>query len=136
MTHVSLQFLVADILIFLLLAYILWRYGMPSLEEWETLVRLLNTKGGIILLLWITSLIFFAVGMRMVYWGVNMMLDNKLSSDNALILSAFNWITGAAFGGAFSAMIKTMTGDEEHKLNETKTEGTSTGVEEDKQAGA
>jgi uncharacterized membrane protein len=96
----------------ILYAVLAWRKSLPSTDAIHFAVEMLNTKGGIILLLWITSMIFFAVGIKLVYWGVNMMLDNKLSGDNALILSAFNWITGAAFGGAFGAMIKTMTGEE------------------------
>lgn len=91
---------------------LLLRYGMPSKDDLHETIDLLNTKGGIIALLWVTSMIFFIVGMRLVYWGENMIVDHKLDTDNALILSAFNWITGAAFGGAFGAMIKTMTGDE------------------------
>jgi uncharacterized membrane protein len=98
--------------ILLAIALYLWKHGPPSKEAMHDTIEMLNTKGGIILLLWVTSLVFFFVGIRMVYWGVNMMIENKLSSDNALILSAFNWITGAAFGGAFGAMIKTMTGEE------------------------
>jgi hypothetical protein len=65
-------------------------------------------------------MIFFFVGMRLVYWGENMIVEHKLDTDNALILSAFNWITGAAFGGAFGAMIKTMTGEESPKPDNGK----------------
>jgi len=97
---------------FIALGVVVWRKAWPSAAVLHDLVDLMNTKGGIILLLWMTSMIFFGVGMKMVYWGVNRMLEGKLSTDNALILSAFNWITGSAFGGAFGAMIKTMTGDD------------------------
>jgi hypothetical protein len=112
--------------VFIALGIVVWRKAWPSAEVTRDLVALLNTKGGIILLLWITSLIFFAVGMKMVYWGVNRMLEGKLSTDNALILSAFNWITGSAFGGAFGALLKTMVGEDSVKhsteVSVTKTE--------------
>jgi uncharacterized membrane protein len=96
----------------LVLGIVVWRKAWPSAQVTHDLVELMNTKGGIIILLWITSMIFFFVGMKMVYWGVNRMLEGKLSTDNALILSAFNWITGSAFGGAFGALLKTMVGED------------------------
>jgi hypothetical protein len=101
----------------LVMAFIvlLWFKRLPSIQSLQGLADLLNTKGGIVMLLTLLSITFFAAGMRMMYWAVNMQLDGKLTTDNALIISAFNFCTGTAFGGSFAALLKTMTGEEPSK---------------------
>lgn len=84
---------------------------IPSIGTIQIAIELLNTKGGIIAVLGMMSLIFFFVGVHFIYWSANMILDGKISTDNAIVISGFNWITGIAFGGVFGAMIKTMTGE-------------------------
>jgi uncharacterized membrane protein len=88
------------------------KFGPPSRETIHYVVELANTKGGSIMILGCMSMFFFIIGIRLVYWSANMEIDHKLESDNAMVLSAMQWITGSAFGGAFGAMIKTMTGDD------------------------
>jgi hypothetical protein len=98
------------------------KFGYPTKEAMHYLVELANTKGGSIILLGGMSMFFFIVGIRLVYWSANMEIDHKLESDNAMVLSAMQWITGSAFGGAFGAMIKTMTGEDVSKKSSVTVE--------------
>jgi len=99
-------------LMLLLTVGVLARFHVAiNVEKVAALVELANTKGGIILLLWFTSMAFFLAGMRLIYWSVNMMIDGKISADNALVVACFSWVSGSAFGGTIGAMIKTMTGE-------------------------
>ena len=100
---------------------LLLRYK-PTVDSIHTLVEMANSKGGIILILWITSMGFFMAGVRMVYWAVGEQIDGKLTVDNALIVACFSFITGSAFGGSFGAMIKTMTGETVQPGTTSKTE--------------
>jgi hypothetical protein len=101
--------LLGMLIVYLTLA---WRKSLPSTSGLHDLVDLVNTKGGIIIVLWVTSMIFFGVGMKVLFWSTNRMIEGKISTDNAMVLTCFNWISGSCFGGAFGAMIKTMTGDD------------------------
>jgi hypothetical protein len=106
--------------VFLTLGIVVWRKAWPDAQVIHDAIEMLNSKGGIILLLWLTSMMFFGAGIEMVYWGVNKMIEGKLTTDNALILSSFNFITGSAFGGAFGALLKTMTGEEPKRTTSTE----------------
>jgi len=83
----------------------------PSVDNVHSLVELANTKGGIILILWITSLIFFVAGLRLSYWGLSLQQEHPSDTVMAYINTVFSWISGGAFMGAFGAMIATMKGE-------------------------
>jgi hypothetical protein len=83
----------------------------PTFEGVHSFVELANTKGGIILILWSTSMFFFLAGVRLMYWSVQVQLDHPADSVVAWLSAGFNWISGGAFGGAFGAMIATMKGE-------------------------
>jgi hypothetical protein len=87
--------------------YRLW----PAVTSVRDLAELLNTKGGIILMLGAMSLIFFFTGMRWLYWSTMLIVHKELAADNALVLNGFNWVSGAAFMGAFGAMLNAMKGE-------------------------
>lgn len=91
---------------------VMWWFGkLPTIATIHGLAEIANTKGGIILLLYVMSFIFFFSGLRYSYWVMAKSQDGKLTTENALIMATFAFVTGSAFGGAFSAMLKTMTGD-------------------------
>jgi hypothetical protein len=99
-------------IIVLIFGILVWFKRLPSADGFSALVAVFNQRGGIIGILWLTSMIFFGAGIRLIYWAVNMQLDGKLTVDNALVVACFSWISGSAFGGAFGALLKTMTGEE------------------------
>jgi hypothetical protein len=83
----------------------------PSVGSVRDLAELLNTKGGVILMLGAMSMAFFFTGMRWLYWSTMLIVHKELAADNALVLNGFNWISGAAFMGAFGAMLNAMKGE-------------------------
>ena|SRR6185312_1670352 len=96
----------------LVLFFIMWWAGkFPSIETIHNLAELANTKGGIILLLYTMTFVYFLASVRFGYWVISRSSDGKVSTENALVLALFSFITGSAFGGSASAMYKTMTGD-------------------------
>ena len=107
-THLEIDLLGLVILTYLLVAFIRYK---PSVRDIHDLVEMANTKGGIILILWITSLVFFVAGLRMSYWGITLQKEHPGDTTMAYLNAAFNWISGSAFAGAFGAMIATMKGD-------------------------
>ncbi len=115
----------------LVIAYGLMSYFklLPSIEALRSTAEVLNTKGGNILLLTGMSMIFFFIGMRFIYWSVDMIIDGKLTADNAMALTGVSWVTGTVFGGAFGALLKTMTGDSPTTTPTHSTETKTTTIE-------
>ncbi len=83
----------------------------PAVTSVRDLAELLNTKGGVILLLGAFSIAFFFAGMRWLYWTTMLIVNKQITPDNAVISMGFNWISGAAFGAAFGAMLNSMKGE-------------------------
>lgn len=83
----------------------------PSVATVRDVAELMNAKGGIILMLGGMSMVFFFTGMRWLYWSTMLIVEKKLGADNALVLNGFNWVSGAAFMGAFGAMLSAMKGE-------------------------
>jgi len=83
----------------------------PQASSVRDVAELLNTKGGIILMLGAMSMVFFFTGMRWLYWSTMLIVHKELAADNALVLNGFNWVSGAAFMGAFGAMLNAMKGE-------------------------
>jgi len=95
----------------ILLGIMWWCDKLPSIQTLHGLAEIANTKGGIILLLYGMSFAFFFSAMRYLYWIISRAADGKITVADGLITAGFAFITGAAFGGANGAMLKTMTGD-------------------------
>jgi hypothetical protein len=90
---------------------VMWWFGkLPTVNTIHDLAEISDTKGGNILLLYTMSFVYFFVAVRFGYWIIAKSGDGKVSVENALVMAMFGFITGSAFGGSFSAMIKTMTG--------------------------
>lgn len=84
---------------------------LPNVQNISACANILNSKGGNLMLLAGLSLWFFAIAMRYIYFLIAMMVHKELTVDNAVALSGFNFVTGTAFGGAFGALLKAMSGE-------------------------
>ena len=92
-------------------ALFLYLGKLPSIDSIQALANVVNTKGGNILALGMFSLVFFFTGLGLIYWSLNRMMEGKLTVDNAVLMMGLSWISGTAFGGAFSSMLKVMSGE-------------------------
>jgi hypothetical protein len=88
-----------------------WHGKLPSVDSIQALAAVTNSKGGNILVLGTMSLIFFFTAMRLTYWCLDRMIDGKLTADNAVVMMGLTFVTGSAFGGSFSSMLKAMSGE-------------------------
>jgi hypothetical protein len=88
-----------------------WHGKLPSSRAVQDIAATVNSKGGNILVLTFLSLVFFFTGMRFLYFCIMMIIEGKLTPDNAVAVTGINWVTGAAFGMAFSSLLKAMTGE-------------------------
>lgn len=98
--------LVVIALVYLLLVF---RNKMPSMNSFKDFVDAINTAGGHILVLTLFSLYFFRTAMRF-FFHVLGLPDEVVTKQNAVIMTGIAFLTGTAFGGAWAALIKTMTG--------------------------
>lgn len=98
-------------LIVFILVVMQWRGKLPRIESIQKLADVVNTKGGNILVLGTLSMVFFESAMRFTYWIIGKEENGKIDVGNAFAMATFTFISGTAFGGAFSSMIKTMTGE-------------------------
>jgi hypothetical protein len=108
-THVELLVVVVVLIVAagLFSHYRLW----PAIASIRDLADLMNTKGGVILLLGVFSAVFFFAGMRWLYWTTMLIVHKDITPDNAVIGMGFSWISGAAFGSSFGAMLNSMKGE-------------------------
>lgn len=83
----------------------------PDALRLRSLIAILDDRGGNILVLMLMSGWFFSASLRLFYFAFTLMAQKNLSADNAILLMALQFVTGAAFGGAFGAMLKTMHGN-------------------------
>jgi hypothetical protein len=98
-------------LIFVIFSVMWWFGKLPSITTLHGLAEIANTKGGIILLLYTMSFVFFFSGVHFLYWALGRAVDGKIAVGDGLITAGFAFLTGTAFGSANAAMLKTMTGD-------------------------
>lgn len=92
--------------VYLLLVF---RNRMPSMGVFKEFVDAINTAGGHIVLLAIFSFYFFRTAMRF-FFHVLGLPDEVVTKQNAVIMTGIAFLTGTAFGGAWGALIKTMSG--------------------------
>jgi hypothetical protein len=102
-------------LLFLLIstiAFAFLKHRLPELHSLRTIVGMLNDRGGNILVLVLLSTWFFSTAVQMFYWALNKMSAKTLLPENAILLMGFQFVCGVAFGGAFGALLKSMTGSD------------------------
>lgn len=90
---------------------LLWANKMPSIQGVIDCANVLNSKGGNLLLLAIMSGWFFYEALKFAYHLLYMTSHSEITPDNAIALSMFSFVTGTAFGGAFGALLKGMSGE-------------------------
>ena len=116
-------------LFILIVATMQWFGKLPSIRSVEDLAQVLNSRGGNILVLAIFSFIFFITAIRFTYWVIGHSIDGKLTVENSVAMAAFTWITGSAFGGAFTSMVKAMTGSDSKARSTDMTNGTGSSTD-------
>jgi hypothetical protein len=97
--------------IVILWAYMQWHGKLPSPQSFQEIASVINSRGGNILVLGGFSILFFVTSIRFVYWVLGKQIEGKITIELALGTAAFSWLTGSAFGGAFTSMVKAMTGE-------------------------
>ena len=99
--------------VFMLLTFVVLMVlgKLPTVEGFRKLISAADDKGGNILLLAAFSGWFFSVAIGMFYYVYNMIGEKKIDGKDGVMLMGLGFATGTCFGGAFSAMLKTMTGN-------------------------
>lgn len=99
------------VMVFWVLVLMQWQKKLPSVDSIQQFATVINSRGGNIVWLGVFSLIFFFSSVSFAYWVLNHVVDGKISESNAIVLATFTFMTGSAFGGAFTSMVKAMTGE-------------------------
>ena len=102
---------IAGTILVILWAFMQWHNKLPSVQSIQDLATALNSRGGNILVLGAFSTGFFWAALRFTYWIISRSNDGKITVENSVAMAAFTWMTGSAFGGAFTSMVKAMTGE-------------------------
>jgi hypothetical protein len=82
---------------------------LPGMAAFKDFTDTINSAGGHILILTLFSVYFFKAAMLFFYHVLGLP-DELLTKQNAVIMTAIAFLTGTAFGGAWAALLKTMTG--------------------------
>ena len=106
----------------LLLTILQWKSKLPPVSTVQDLAAAVNSRGGNILVLAFFSVGFFWSALKFTYWIIARASDGKITVENSVAMAAFTWMTGSAFGGAFTSMVKAMTG-ESSKARQSDTNG-------------
>jgi hypothetical protein len=112
------------------LTFMLWYKLLPSINSFQTFADVINSRGGNIVLLSSMALYFFYHSIRIFYLLIDLSKpispEGKayIAQDNAFALMGLQFVTSSAFGGAFGALLKTMTG-ESSKSRGSDTPGTT-----------
>lgn len=94
-----------------LVVYLVLVFGnkLPSMKSFQEFTDTINSAGGHIIILSIFSGWFFLTAMRF-FFHVLGLPDEMVTKHEAIIMTGVGFITGTAFGGAWGALIKTMSG--------------------------
>jgi hypothetical protein len=98
-------FLIAVVVIVLLLIF----SKRVSMKAFQDFIDTINTAGGHIVILTILTGWFFVSAMRFFFHTLGLP-DEVITKHDAIIMNAVTFLTGSAFGGAWGALIKTMSG--------------------------
>ena len=95
----------------LILVYLILVFAnkLPSMASFKDFADTINSAGGHIILLSIFSGWFFISAMRFFFHSLSLP-DEVITKHDALVMNAVSFLTGSAFGGAWGALIKTMSG--------------------------
>lgn len=119
MPHVSFGLgwphLAVTILIFLTYLLLVFTNRLPTMQSVKDLADTVNTAGGHLILLALFSWYFFGVAMQFIY-HVLAMPEEIITKQNAVVMMSIAFVTGTAFGGAWGALLKTMSGGKANGL--------------------
>lgn len=108
-----------------------WKGKLPQVKSVQDLATALNSRGGNILILGLFSAGFFIASLRFTYWIISRASDGKITVENSVAMAAFTWMTGSAFGGAFTSMVKAMTGENSAaRASDTRTTNNGNGKQD------
>ena len=82
---------------------------LPSIDSVRSFADVINSAGGHILVLAAFSAWFFDVAIKFIFHILGLP-DEMVTKHDAIIMTAIGFVTGTAFGGAWSALLKTMSG--------------------------
>jgi hypothetical protein len=99
-------FLAVILFVYLLLVF---RNKLPSMKSFQEFADTINSAGGHIIILSIFSGWFFITAMRF-FFHVLGLPDELITKRDAIVMTGVGFVTGTAFGGAWGALIKTMSG--------------------------
>jgi hypothetical protein len=101
----------ALILGLLTLIYLLLTFAnkLPSMASFKDFADTINSAGGHIIILTLFSAWFFVAAMRF-FFHILAMPGDTITKENALVMIGVTFVTGTAFGGAWGALLKTMSG--------------------------
>lgn len=99
----------AALVIFLAVFLVLVFSRRISMAAFKDFTDTINTAGGHIVLLSLFSGWFFVTAMRF-FLHVLGLPDEVITKHDAIIMTGVGFLTGTAFGGAWGALIKTMSG--------------------------
>jgi hypothetical protein len=101
----------ALILGLLTLIYLLLTFAnkLPSMASFKDFTDTINSAGGHIIILTLFSAWFFVASMRLIF-HIMAMPEELITKQNAIIMAGVGFVTGTAFGGAWGALLKTMSG--------------------------
>jgi hypothetical protein len=83
---------------------------LPAVESIRRFISTLDDRGGNIVVLVVFSGWFFTVSIRLFYYAIGLIADNKIDAKDAILMMALTWVTGSVFGGSFGALLKTLNG--------------------------
>jgi hypothetical protein len=110
-----------------LIVLLIWKTGLRfSVAGVQELVTVLNTKGGIIMVLGSLSLFFFIATIWVFYTILQDIKAGALREDNAVALLALQFCMNSAFSLCLGAMLKTMTGEAPTNTSITSSVSSST----------
>jgi hypothetical protein len=109
----------------LILVYLILVFSnkLPSMASFKDFADTINSAGGHIILLSIFSGWFFISAMRFFFHSLSLP-DEVITKHDALVMNAVSFLTGSAFGGAWGALIKTMSGGKANGGGTPATNGT------------
>lgn len=87
---------------------LLWMKRYPSVETLEGLASIFNTKGGIIMFLWLAWWITLYTTVAFGAWVIVKGIDPQ----HAVVVTILGMLVAQAFGNVNGALFKTMTGEE------------------------
>lgn len=94
---------------------LLLKNKLPSVDGLKEVVDILNSRGGNILILAYASIYFFNKAFASMQLMMQMVAAGTLKPDNVFAHTTSQFLTSVAFGGAFGALLKTMTGEPNQK---------------------